>query len=105
MPGEPYTMHKRGTKYPGNQASDNQALPQFQNIQQSRQTDTVTLAEAAAQLHQVEQFIKAAAVTDGQRIEQVQSAITNGNYGPDPAEVAGKMLNFESALNTARARG
>ena len=94
---------KEGQSPQKNQAVENQAQTQQpQQPQQPRQTDTVTLTEAAAQLHQVEQFIKAAPVTDSQRIEQVQSAITNGNYDPDPAQVAGKMLNFESALNASR---
>ncbi|ALP52628.1 hypothetical protein Tel_05410 [Candidatus Tenderia electrophaga] len=72
--------------------------------QQPRQTDTVTFTQAAAQLQQVEHHIKSASVTDTQRIEQVQSAITKGNYSPDPGQVADKMLNFESALNNVRSR-
>jgi negative regulator of flagellin synthesis FlgM len=72
--------------------------------QQTRQADTVTFTQAAAQLQQVEQHIKSAPVTDPQRIEQVQSAINKGNYDPNPAQVADKMLSFESALNGVRAR-
>ncbi len=71
---------------------------------QTRQSDTVTFTQAAAQLQQVEQQIKSTPVTDTQRIEQVQSAINKGRYDPDPAQVADKMLNFESALNTVRTK-
>ncbi len=70
--------------------------------QQTRQSDTVTFTQTAAQLQQVEQQIKSTPVTDTQRIEQVQSAINKGRYDPDPAQVADKMLSFESALNTLR---
>lgn len=77
---------------------------QPEQSQQPRQTDTVTLTQAAAQLQQVENHIKSASVTDTQRIEQVQSAIAKGNYSPDPGQVADKMLNFESALNGVRSR-
>ncbi len=75
---------------------------QHQESQQTRQTDTVTFTQAAAQLHQVEQHIKSASVTDTQRIEQVQSAINKGQYDPDPIQVAGKLMNFESSLNNVR---
>ena len=75
---------------------------QHQEPQQTRQTDTVTFTQAAAQLHQVEQHIQSAPVTDTQRIEQVQSAINKGHYEPNPIQVAGKMMHFESALNATR---
>ena len=74
-----------------------------QQPQQTGQTDTVTFTQAAAQLAEVEQHIRSASVTDTQRIEQVQTAIKNGSYNPDPIQVAGKVLNFESALNSIRA--
>ncbi len=74
-----------------------------QQSQQTRQTDTVTFTQAAAQLAIVEQHIKSASVTDTQRIEQVQAAIKNGSYAPNTVQVAGKILNFESALNSIRA--
>jgi len=74
-----------------------------QQLQQTRQTDTVTFSQAAAQLAEVEQHVKSASVTDTQRIENVQAAIKDGSYAPDPAQVADKILNFESALNSIRA--
>jgi len=78
-------------------------VQQAQSQQQTRQTDTVAITAAAAQLAEVEQYIKSAPVTDAQRIGQVQAAIKNGSYNPDPAQVADKILNFESALNRNRA--
>jgi len=92
----------QGTKE-GQAAKKNSPVEQqAQSQQQTRQTDTVTFSPAAAQLAEVEQYIKSASVTDTQRIEQVQAAIKNGSYTPDPAQVAGKILNFESALNRIR---
>ena len=93
----------QGTK----ESQPNQNTPaveqQAQHQQQTRQTDTVTFTQAAAQLAEVEQHIKSASVTDTQKIEKVQAAIKSGSYEPDPAQVAAKMLSFESALNSIRA--
>ncbi len=93
---------KEGKSTQKTSAVEQQTQPQQQS-QQTRQTDTVTFTQAAAQLTKVEQHIKSASVTDTQRIEQVQAAIKNGSYTPDPVQVAGKILNFESALNSIRA--
>jgi len=93
---------KEGQSTPKTSSTEQKAQPQQQS-QQTRQTDTVTFSAASAQLAEVEQHIKSASVTDTQRIEQVQAAIKNGSYAPDPAHVAGKILNFESALNRIRA--
>ena len=94
------TKEGQSTKTPS--TAEPQAQPQQQS-QQTTQTDTVTFTQAAAQLAEVEQHIRSASVTDTQRIEQVQTAIKNGSYNPDPVQVAGKVLNFESALNSIRA--
>lgn len=94
---------KEGQSSPKNQSAEQQnQQPTTEQSQQTRQTDTVTFTQAAAQLQLAEQYIKSAPVTDTQRIEQVQSAINKGSYDPDPAQVADKMLSFESALNTVR---
>jgi len=94
---------KEGQAAQNTSSVEQQAAQPQQQPQQTRQTDTVTFSQAAAQLAEVEQHIKSASVTDTQRIEQVQAAIKNGSYAPDPAHVAGKILNFESALNSIRA--
>ena len=93
----------QGTKEGQSAKNSNSVEPQAQPQQQTRQTDTVTFTQAAAQLAEVEQQIKSASVTDTQRIEQVQAAIKTGSYTSDPVQVADKMLNFESALNNIRA--
>lgn len=92
----------QGTKE-GQSTQVEQQTQAQQQSQQTRQTDTVTFTQAAAQLAEVEQHIKSASVTDTQRIEQVQAAIKSGSYQPNPAQVADKMLSFESALNSIRA--
>ena len=94
------TKESQSTK---NTHSIEQQAQSQQQSQQTRQTDTVTFTQAAAQLAEVEQRIKTASVTDTQKVEQVQAAIKNGSYSPDPVLVAGKVLNFESALNRTRA--
>lgn len=96
---------KEGKSAKNNQVADQQNQQQkSEQSQQSGHTDTVTFTPAAAQLQQVEQYIKSAPVTDTQKIEQVQSAIKTDSYDPDPAQVADKMLSFESALNSVRSR-
>ena len=93
---------KEGQTTQDTQSAAHQSQPQ--NSQQTGQKDTVTFTQAAAQLQQIEQYIKSAPVTDTQRIEQVKSAIETGNYNPNTAQVANKMLNFESVLNSNRSR-
>lgn len=66
------------------------------------QPDTVTLTHTATQLQNIERQIRALPMTDSRRIEQVRSALENGDYHPDPGHVAGKMLNLESVLNSSR---
>jgi flagellar biosynthesis anti-sigma factor FlgM len=96
---------KEGKASQQSQSGEQQAgQPNTEQSQQTRQADTVTVTQAAAQLQQVEHHIKSAPVTDPQRIEQVQSALNKGSYDPNPIQVADKMLNFESALNGVRTR-
>ena len=64
--------------------------------------DTVTITSAATQLNRIEQQIKQVPATDSQHVEQIQSALKTGSYSPDHGEVAGKLLNFEAALNNVR---
>ena len=94
----------QGTKEGQSAKNSNSVEPQAQqHSQQTRQTDTVTFTQAAAQLAEVEQRIKSASVTDTHKIEQVQAAIKSGSYTTNPIHVADKMLDFESALNNIRA--
>ncbi len=64
--------------------------------------DTVNISNAATQLNRVEQQINGAKISNPQHIEQLQSALKTGGYSPDPQQVAGKLLNFEAALNNVR---
>jgi len=72
------------------------------NASATGSTDNVTITSAAAQLHEIEQHIKQAPATDAAHIEQVQSALKAGRYAPDPSQVAGKIMSFETALNSVR---
>lgn len=65
-------------------------------------SDMVTLTDAAAQLHRLEQAIASHPVVNTQRVEQVQQVVSDGGFKTDPAQLATKILSFESALNSAR---
>ena len=60
--------------------------------------DTVTLTDAAAQLHKLEATILAAPIVDTARVEDVKHALRNGQFQINPQRVAEKMLSFEKAL-------
>ena len=75
-------------------------LPKQQTGQPST-TDTVTLTDTATQLHKLEATIASLPIVDITRVEDVKSAIRNGQFQIDPQRVAGKMLSFENA----RSRG
>lgn len=71
-------------------------LPKQQTGQPST-TDTVTLTDTATQLHKLEATIASLPIVDITRVEDVKSAIRNGQFHVDPQRVAGKMLSFENA--------
>ena len=75
-------------------------LPKQQTGQPST-TDTVTLTDAAAQLHKLEAKISSLPIVDTARVEGVKHSILNGQYQIDPHRVAEKMVSFENA----RSRG
>ena len=79
-----------------------QASEGFLPKQETGLKDTVTITSAATQLSHIEQKIKQVPATDAQHVEQLQFALRTGSYSPDHGQVAGKLLNFEAALNNVR---
>lgn len=64
----------------------------------SSSLDTLSLTGAAALMQKLDAAIAATPVVDMARVNRIQQAIENGTYKIDPARVAEKMLEFETAL-------
>lgn len=62
-------------------------------------SDQVTITPSAAKLLAVEQKLAAVPVVDQQRVEQIRSAIENGQYQFDAKRTAEKFLQFETNLH------
>ncbi len=65
----------------------------------SNTTDSVSLTDTAARLQKLENTISALPVVDAQRVEDIRSAIANGEYQIDAESIADKMLSFDRSLN------
>lgn len=61
----------------------------------SSTTDTVSLTDTAANLQSLENTIAELPVVDSQRVEEIRSAISNGEYEVNPANIADKLLELE----------
>ena len=61
--------------------------------------DRVSLTSTAARLKDIEQQLSTTSAVDRDRVEAVQSAISNGEYTVDADRVADKMLAFEDFIN------
>ena len=75
-------------------------LPKQQTGQPST-TDTVTLTDAAAQLHKLEAKIASLPIIDTARVEDVKQSILSGKFHIDSPRVAEKMMSFENARTSA----
>lgn len=62
-------------------------------------TDKVSLTSTAARLKELEQRLANQPVVDTQRVRNVQSSISDGDYRVDSNRVADKMIAFESSLH------
>ncbi len=62
--------------------------------------DKVSLTSTAARLKDIEQRLASQAPVDNNRVNQVKSAINNGEYNVDADRVANKMIDFESSLRS-----
>ncbi len=76
-----------------------------QNPQAAGHQDTVSLTNAGAQLQRLEAALKDQPITNAQRVEKIQQAITEGSLRFNPAQIANKLMNFEDSLNHARSAG
>lgn len=64
-------------------------------LQNTAQTDKVSLSDALAQL---EQTLAEVPEVDSARVEAIKSAIEDGSYQIDSQELARKMIDFEGDL-------
>jgi negative regulator of flagellin synthesis FlgM len=62
--------------------------------------DSVSLTDAAARLHELEQSLAGMSEADAQRVEEIRRAIADGSYRVAPERVAQKILDFEGSLVT-----
>lgn len=60
--------------------------------------DKLSLTSTAQQLQTLEDQVAAAPVVDTQKVQEVQRSLATGSYQIDPARVADKLLQFESAI-------
>lgn len=61
--------------------------------------DRVTLTNTASRLKDIEQQLSSTSSIDSERVAEVQSAISNGDYTVDADRIADKMLAFEDFMN------
>ena len=62
-------------------------------------TDSVSLTDTAARLQKLENTISALPVVDSQRVEDIRSAIANGEYQIDAESIADKMMSYDAEFN------
>ncbi len=62
--------------------------------------DKVSLTSTAARLKDIEQRLASQAPVDNNRVNEVKSAINNGEYNVDADRVANKMIDFENSLRS-----
>ena len=62
--------------------------------------DKVSLTSTAARLKDIEQRLASQTSVDNNRVNQMRSAINNGEYNVDADRVANKMIDFESSLRS-----
>lgn len=60
--------------------------------------DSVSVSDSALLLQKLEEVVAKASPTDVERIQQIKSALANGEYHIDPQRVADKILKFERDL-------
>jgi negative regulator of flagellin synthesis FlgM len=60
--------------------------------------DTVTLTNSARSLQKIEETIAKTPVVSAAKVTAVQQSLAAGTYQVNPAQVADKLLQFESGL-------
>ncbi len=66
----------------------------------SSSADRVSLTSTAARLKDIEQRLASQTPVDNSRVNQVKSAINNGEYNVDADRVANKMIDLENSLHS-----
>ena len=79
--------------------SRNEAKQSDADASSANQGDRVTLTNTASRLQDLEQQLNNASSVNNDRVAEVQSAISNGDYKVDADRVADKMLAFEDFMN------
>ena len=62
-------------------------------------TDSVSLTDTAARLQRLATTIAELPVVDTQRVEEIRSSITNGEYDVNPERIAEKILSFDTEVS------
>ena len=83
----------------GNTAPDNSASPDSNKSSANSSADRLTLTNTASRMRDIEQKLSSASPVDTDRVQQMQSAIANGQYQVNPERIADKMMSFESLMN------
>ena len=65
----------------------------------SVQGDRVSLTDTASRLRDIEQQLNNTSPVNSERVQAVQTAISNGDYAVDADRIADKMLAFEDFMN------
>jgi len=62
-------------------------------------SDKVSLTKTAARLKDIEQKLSDQSPVDSNRVNEMKTALANGNYNVDAEKVANKMMSFEASLD------
>lgn len=62
-------------------------------------SDKVSLTKTAARLKDIEKTLSDQSPVDTNRVNDMKSALANGNYNVDADKIADKMMTFEAALD------
>lgn len=79
--------------------SRNEAKQDSSSKSSSVEGDRVTLTNTASRLKNIEQQLSSTSSINSERVAEVQSAISNGEYNVDADRIADKMLAFEDFMN------
>jgi len=67
-------------------------------------TDSVSLTQTAHSLASLQEAVAGAPEIDAGRVATISNAIQQGQYTPDPARIADRLLQLERDLNSASRR-
>ncbi|MGI9272097.1 MAG: flagellar biosynthesis anti-sigma factor FlgM [Woeseiaceae bacterium] len=101
-PVDPNALGKVGSKVEdagaNRKVSGNSPASQAATNAPASANDTVELTSSAKLLERLDKTLSALPVIDNQRVDEVKSAIENGNYEIDADAIADAMIRFEQSL-------